>query len=61
MKKLRIILLFSIIVSIILIFYRVNKVQIYDLNTTEINGVVKEYNIDGNKLNVVIDKYKITY
>lgn len=61
MKKLRIILLFSIIVSIILIFYRVNKVQIYDLDITEIKGVVKEYNIDGNKLNVVIDKYKITY
>ena len=61
MKKLKIILLFSIIFILILSIYRLNKKDIYDLNKENIKGIIKEYSIDGNKLSFTIKDSKITY
>ena len=61
MKKLKIILLFSIIFILILTIYRLNKKDIYDLNKENIKGIINEYSIDGNKLSFTIKDSKITY
>ena len=61
MKKLKIILLFSFILSIVILFFRIKNDSVEESNITSIDGIVKEYSVDGDKLNIIIDNYKVIY
>ena len=61
MKKLKIILLFSFILSIVILFFRIKNDSVEEKNITSIDGIVKEYIVDGDKLNIIIDNYKVIY
>ena len=64
MKKLKIILLFSLVLYVIFIIKNNIFFCHYDLNTKKIQGIIISYKIDGNYLSLIIkgkSKIKATY